>query len=171
MDQNIIGVFEDEQMLIQALRKINAAKISIRNVFTPYPVHEVFKIMSIKTNISYWAFFYSLLGLGLTYAFLYWTSVIDYPLIYGGKPLHSAPSFIIICFVNTISFSVPLTVLTFLIKTRLYPGKRPEITSEKITDDAFIVIIDKKRGFLQKNLKEIHSILKDNGAVEIMENP
>lgn len=169
MNTKIIGIFEEEKLLITALKKINEEKIEINEVFTPYPVHEVFNIMKIKTTIPITTFLYALLGLVISYVFLYWSSVIDYPLIYGGKPLHSIPSFIIICFVSMISVAVLLSVITFLIRTRLYPGKKPVIHDNRITDNAFIVLIDKKPGMSPQNIKTINSILKDNGAIEILE--
>jgi hypothetical protein len=170
MNTKIIGIFEEEKLLISALKKINEEKIGISEVFTPYPVHEVFNIMKIKTTIPFTTFLYALLGLVISYVFIYWSSVIDYPLIYGGKPLHSVPSFIIICFVTMISVSVLLSVITFLIRTRLYPGKKPVIHDKRITDNAFIVLIDKKPGMSAQKIKIINSILKDNGAIEILEN-
>jgi hypothetical protein len=169
MNTKIIGIFEEEELLLAALKKINEEKIAIKEVFTPYPVHEVFNIMKIKTTIPFTTFLYALLGLVVSYVFLYWSSVIDYPLIYGGKPLHSIPSFIIICFVTMISVSVLLSVVTFLIRTRLYPGKKPVILDKRITDNAFIVLIDKEPGMSPQKIKIINSILKDNGAIEILE--
>ncbi|MCK5703858.1 MAG: DUF3341 domain-containing protein [Cyclobacteriaceae bacterium] len=169
MNTKIIGIFEEEKLLITALKKISEEKIDINEVFTPYPVHEVFNIMKLKSTIPITSFLYALLGLVVSYVFLYWTSVIDYPLIYGGKPLHSIPSFIIICFVSMISVSVLLSVVTFLIRTRLYPGKKPVIHDKRITDNAFIVLIDKKLGMSPKKITAINSILKDNGAIEIFE--
>jgi hypothetical protein len=170
MNTKIIGIFEEEKLLISALKKINEEKIGISEVFTPYPVHEVFNIMKIKTTIPFTTFLYALLGLVISYVFIYWSSVIDYPLIYGGKPLHSVPSFIIICFVTMISVSVLLSVITFLIRTRLYPGKKPVIHDKRITDNVFMILIDRKPGMTAQKIKMINSILKDNGAIEILEN-
>lgn len=169
MNTKIIGIFEEEKLLITALKKISEEKIEINEVFSPYPVHEVFNIMKLKSTIPFTSLLYALLGLVVSYVYLYWTSVIDYPLIYGGKPLHSIPSFIIICFVSMISVSVLLSVITFLIRTRLYPGKKPVIHDNRITDNVFIVLIDKKPGMSPQNIKTINSILKDNGAIEILE--
>jgi hypothetical protein len=170
MNTRIIGIFEEEKLLITALKKINEEKIRINEVFTPYPVHEVFNILKMKTTIPFTTFLYALLGLVISYLFIYWSSVIDYPLIYGGKPLHSVPSFIIICFVTTISVSVLLSVITFLIRTRLYPGKKPVIHDKRITDNVFIILIDKKPEMSAQKIKMINSILKNNGAVKILEN-
>ena len=169
MSSSIIAIYREEKLLLSALRKMNDENIAINDVFTPYPLHEVFKIMNIKTRIPFATFIYAVFGIFISYAFLYWTSVIDYPLVYGGKPLNSIPSFIIITFVTMISLSVLLTVLTFLFRTKLYPGKKPLILDLRITDNAFVIVIDKKPDMSFKEIKRINSILVEYGAIEILE--
>ena len=169
MNTAIIGIYNQEELLISALKKISEAKIEINEVFTPYPVHEVFKILKRKTRIPLYTFLFALLGLVISYTFIYWASVISYPLIYGGKPLHSIPSFIIIGFVSMISLSVLLSFITFLFQTKLFPGKKPKILDSRITDHAFVVLIDRKPEMSAVDVKNINSILKDNGAIEVFE--
>jgi hypothetical protein len=50
----------------------------------------------------------------LGYALCYWTSVISYPLIIGGKPVHSAPAFIVPTFETTILIAAFAAVLGML---------------------------------------------------------
>lgn len=169
MKSVILGIYEAEELLISTLKKISSEKIEISEVFTPYPVHEVFKIMKKKTNIAFVTFFFVLLGLILSYTYAYWTSVISYPLIYGGKPTHSIPSFILIGFVSMISMGVLCSVIVFLFKTRLFPGKKPVILDFRITDHAFVIVIDKKPEMSENDLKTINSLLFDNGAIEVFE--
>ena len=169
MKTAIIGIYEEEEFLISALKKIQEAGVDINEVFSPYPVHEVFKILKRKTRLPIATFLFSLSGLVLSYILLYWTSVISYPLMYGGKPYHSIPSFIIISFISMIAIGVLLSVITFFIRTRLYPGKKPVIHDKRITDNAFIVLIDKNPGMSLQKIKTINSILKDNGAIEVIE--
>jgi len=102
MNTTILGVYEDEKLLISALKRIQDEKIEIREVYSPYPVHEVFKILKRKTRLPLATFLFTLFGAIFTYLFLYWASVRSYPLIFGGKPLHSVPSFILISFVMMI---------------------------------------------------------------------
>ena len=168
MSASIIGIFEREELLISALKKICESKIEINEVFTPYPVHEVFKILKRKTRLPLATLLFAVLGLIFSYSYLYWTSVISYPLIYGGKPLHSIPSFIIIGFVSMISLAVLLSFITFLITTRLFPGKRPLIHDTRITNHAFVVLIDRTPEMSRNDLKTITSLLNENGAVEVL---
>ncbi|HBH83729.1 MAG: hypothetical protein A2X05_01680 [Bacteroidetes bacterium GWE2_41_25] len=165
----ILGVYEDEELLISALQKLQDEKIEISEVLTPYPVHEVFKIMKRKTRLPLATFLFCVLGVILTYLFLYWASVLSYPLIFGGKPLNSIPSFILICFVMMIFFGVFLSVIAFFVRSKLYPGKKAKIHYPRITDNAFVIMIDKKPEMSSNDIKQLNSILKDHGAVEVLE--
>ena len=169
MSPHIIGIFEDEKGLISALKKIRDKNIYITEVFTPYPVHEVFRIMKRKTKMQIATFLFAAFGLVLSYGFIYWTSVISYPLIYGGKPYHAIPSFIIICFVTTICVAILLSVITFFVRSRLYPGKTPVIIDERITDNAFVIMINIEKETSSEDITMINSLLMQNGAVEVIE--
>ena len=170
MKTNIIGIFKEEGLLISALRIIRDKNIEIAEVFSPYPIHEVFKIMNRKTKFQIATLLFAALGLVLSYFGLYWTSVISYPLVYGGKPYHSIPSFIIICFVTTICVAVILSVVAFFIRSRLYPGKKPTIIDYRITDNAFVILINTNPGMSSADIKTINSLMMENGAVEVIEN-
>lgn len=169
MKEVFVGVFDEERLLLSALLEMTKKKIEVNEVYTPYPVHAVFKILKRKTKLPIATFLFAILGLVMSYMFIYWTSVIDYPLIYGGKPIHSIPSFILIAFVSMISLSVFLSVISFLIRTRLYPGKKAIIHDPRITNYAFVMLIDKKPEMTTNELKTINSLLKENGAIEVIE--
>lgn len=169
MNTTIIGVYKKEELLISALKKINEKKIEIIEVITPYPIHEVFKILQQKTRLPIVTFLFAIIGLVSTYLFLYWTSIVSYPLVYGGKPLHSIPSFIVISYEMMIFFGIVFSVIAFLIRSKLYPSKKAKIYHLKLTDNAFGILIDKKPEMSSSDIKTINSILKENGAVEVFE--
>lgn len=168
MKNSIIAIFDDEDLLVSALKKTCESNIEIAEVYTPYPIHEVFNIMKRKTRFQIATFLFAAFGLVVSYIYIYWTSVISYPLIYGGKPYHSMPSFIIICFVTTICIAILLSVITFFIKSRLYPGKTPTIIDSRITDNAFVILINKKSEMTANDIKNINTLFKTNGAIEVI---
>ena len=169
MKTSILGIFEEEGLLIAALKNIRNKNIEVTEVYTPYPIHEVFEIMKRKTKLQIATFLFAAFGLVLSYVFIYWTSVISYPLTYGGKPYHAIPSFIIICFVTTICVAILLSVITFFIRSRLYPGKKPTIVDPRITDNAFVILIHKQPEMTSGDIETINSLLMKNGAVEVIE--
>lgn len=164
-NNNFIGVFDNESVLIDAIKSINKSGIKIKNVFTPYPIHEVFHELGLKTRFPYFAFVFGVLGTTLTFAFLYWTTVIDFPITIGGKPNLSL-SFVIIMFVMTINIGIVLALVSFFTVQKLFPGKVAVIIHPDITDDKYVVVIEKKKEISKIEAAEIINLLKKNGAIE-----
>lgn len=167
---NIIGVYNDPDILVSAIRRIREDGIKIKNVFSPFPIHEVFEALGLKTRLPYLTFLYGVIGVGLTFAFLYWTSVVNYPLKFGGKPLNSL-SFIIVMFVATILVATVLTFITFFIRANIGPGKKAVMIEPRTTDDKFAIIIEREEGMTDEEVKRINDTLRETGAEEIREEP
>lgn len=163
---NIIGVYDDPDVLVDAIKKAQDDGVKIKNVFSPFPIHEVFEALGLKTRIPYMTFIYGVFGVLVTYAFLYWTSVISYPLKFGGKPLNSL-SFVIILFVMTINIATFLTFMTFFIRQKLWPGKEVVMVDPASTDDKFIITVDKEEEMPAEEVKRIKKVLEDAGAVDV----
>jgi hypothetical protein len=165
---NIIGIYDDPDVLIAAAKKLKEKDVRIKNIFSPFPIHELWDILGLKTRLPLLTFIYGTVGLVAIYAFLYWTSVVNYPLKFGGKPLNSL-SFIIIMFVGTIFVAVLFTFMTFFIRQKIGPGKKAVMIDPRTTDDKFAIVIEKPAGITDEEVKRITSILKETGAVEISE--
>ncbi len=165
-NNNFFGVFDSEELLIGAIKDIKYNNVKIKNVFSPYPIHEVFHELGLKTRFPYVAFIFGLIGAALTFAFLYWTNVINFPITIGGKP-HLSLSFIVIMFVMTINIGIVLSLLSFFTVQKLYPGKNPVIIHEDIMNDKFIIVIEKKDEISDYEINEIEELLFKNGAIEI----
>lgn len=161
----IFGVFDDEDKLVSSLKKLKENNVKIADVISPYPVEEVFHVLKLKTRLPVAAFFYGLIGLMATFGFLYWTSVISYPLVYGGKPQNTL-SFVIVIFVMVIFVTILFTLLTYFIREKKGPGAKPQIEFPGITDDKFLIVIDKSEDM---DIKAINDVFKAGGAIEITE--
>ncbi len=165
---NIIGVYDDPDVLVSAIKKVKESGIKIKNVFSPFPIHEVFEVLGLKTRIPYMTFMYGVFGVLITYAFLYWTSVISYPLKFGGKPLNSL-SFIIILFVMTINIATFLTFMTFFIRQKLGPGKKVVMIEPASVDDKFVITVEKDKDMTAEEAGKIKKILQEAGAIDVKE--
>ena len=164
--RHIIGVFEDEFSLVRAVEEMKGKDIRIEEVYTPYPVHEVIHAMGKKSYLQVFAYFYGLFGALAVLAFLYWTSVISWPINYGGKPFNSFPSFIIITIILTIFIVTIASLATFSGRAKLWPGKKHRIYDHRATDDRFVVVVslsDPKAG----DENAVQKIFRGNGALEI----
>ncbi len=165
--QHIIGVYGDEDKFINALRELKEKNMGAQEVYTPYPIHEVFTLLERKTRFTYAAFVYGLAAVIGVLSFLYYTSVIDWPLNFGGKPTNAFPSFIVIILVLTILSITILSLFTFSIVARLYPGKAAKMPDFRATDDKYVLVVE-KTGDGQRETT-VKSIIREAGAEEIYE--
>ncbi len=163
-----IGVFDDEEKLLSSIRKLQEGGYDIHDIFMPYPIHEVLHLLKRKTRLPLAAYFYGLMGALAVLAFLYYTSVISWPIVYGGKPFNSFPSFIIITIVLTIFIVTISSLATFSAVSKLYPGRKNFIFDSRATDDMFIIVLD--RDVLgEEKYDDAGGILTEAGAVEVTE--
>jgi hypothetical protein len=166
---SIIGVYEDEDVLLKAIDELQENGVEIADVFSPIPIHGVFEKLKLTTRLPYATFIYGAFGTTVVFIFLYWTSVVSYPLKFGGKPLNTL-SFIIIMFVLTIFIGTLFTFLTYFIREKMYPGKQVDIPVPRTTNDQFALLVTKKHDMKEADLKKINDLLKKSGAIEIKES-
>lgn len=98
MKDNIYGLmaeFDTTTELVVAAEKVRDAGYTKTDAFSPFPIHEMDRALGIKRSIlSYLVFGGGVTGLLLGLALQYYTHVIDYPIIVGGRPYFSLPSFV-----------------------------------------------------------------------------
>ncbi len=56
-------------------------------------------------------------------------------------PLVSVPAFVPVTFEVMVLFAGVGTVLTFLLRSKLFPGKKPRVVYEGVTDDRFVLVL------------------------------
>jgi len=165
-NSHILGVFDDPDTISSAVDELLKNNIVVKDVFSPFPLEHVWKKLKLKTRIPLATFLYGAFGTASVYAFLYWSSVVNYPLIFGGKPANSL-SFVIIMFVIAILSGVIFTLLTFLIREKLWPGKHVELPDPRTTDDKFVIVIEESQQMDEVSVQKIDDLLKSSGAVEV----
>jgi len=169
MKTNILGIYDDEDALLHAVDKLQANGIEVADVMSPFPVHGIFERLKLTTRLPYATFIYGAVGAVFVFIFLYWTSVVSYPLKFGGKPLNTL-SFIIIIFVMVIFIGTLLTFLTYFGIEKMFPGKKVELPYPESTNDKFVIVIEKKSEMANAVVKNINDLLKETGASEILES-
>jgi hypothetical protein len=163
-----IGVFDEEEKFISSLKILQEQKYSIHEVFTPYPINEVLHLLKRKTKLPTAAYFFGMFGIIVTLAFLYYTSVISWPIDYGGKPFNSFPSFIVVTIVVTILIVTIFSLALFSGRSKLYPGRDNTIFDNRATDDKFIIVVDTE--VLDKpSASRAGDSMKAEGAIEVFD--
>ena len=134
--------FDDEVPLLEAVRKLRDSKEIIVDVLSPFPVHGLDEALSIKrSRIPVGGFIFCALGAILAFGFQAWVFTKSYPLIIGGKPFFSVPTFIPITFEMTVLFAGLSMVAALLIRSKLKPDIRFKPVDERITDDMFVILV------------------------------
>ena len=92
--------------------------------------------------------------------------IVDWPQDIGGKPsfsfIDNMPAFVPIMFELTVFFAAHLMVITFYLRSRLWPFKAAENPDVRTTDDHFLMEVA-----LHGNEDDLISFFKNTGAVEV----
>ncbi len=144
LDKTILyAMYTDEEVLLDAVREIREQGVEIWDVFTPFPVHGLDPILGLKESRLHIAgFVYGLFGTCTAFGFMTWVFTRDWPIIFGGKPYFSAPSFIPITFEFTVLMAAIGMVVTFYLVCGLGPGITNPYLDPRITDDHFCIAFD-----------------------------
>ncbi len=166
-DTKIHAYYDDDDVLMHAVKKVKAAKHHIEEVYCPFPVHGLDKAMGLApTRIAITSFMYGCLGLAVAIVLMNYIMIQDWPMNIGGKPSFSytenMPAFVPIMFEMTVFFAAHLMVITFYLRSKLWPFKDAENPDVRSTDDHFVMEIE-----VHNNEKELKELLIETGAVEL----
>lgn len=163
----LYGLYDDEQDLISAIRTANKDHLDIMDVFTPFPVHGLDPILGLKESRLHQAgFVYGSMGTLTAFLFMTWVFTRDWPIIFGGKPYWSVPSFIPITFELTVLFAAIGMVVTFYTVCGLAPGVTNPVLDNRITDDKFCIAFQ-TNDYSDEQINRLKSFFSGTGASEV----
>ncbi len=163
----IHAIYTDDDVLLSAVKKVKAEKYHIEEIYTPFPVHGLDKVMGLEpTRLAIAAFMYGCVGLIVATVMMNYIMIEDWPMDIGGKPsfsyIENMPAFVPIMFELTVFFAAHLMVITFYLRSRMWPFKKAENPDPRTTDDHFLMEIA-----VTGNEESLATLLKETGAVEI----
>lgn len=165
----VVGVFNDEDVLLSAVKKIRGSGVKIHEVYSPFPVHGLDEQLGYKrTRLPIAAFLFGMTGTSLALIMQIGMLGFDWPMIIGGKDFWSIPPFIPVTFELTVLLSALGMVATFMIVSDMKPYKWPRQFDLRSTNDKHIMAIDLSINSA-KSKDELTRILKDAGAEEVNE--
>ena len=162
------ALYNDDDILMKAVKELRAKKYRIIEVYTPFPVHGLDKAMGLApTRIAITSFMYGLVGLSVATLMMNFIMIQDWPRNIGGKPsfsyLQNMPAFVPIMFELTVFFAAHLMVITFYLRSKIWPFRKAGNPDVRTTDDHFLIEIDAAN----HDLDELSKFLYDTGASEI----
>ncbi len=161
------AIYNDDDVLLSAVKMVKDEKFHIEEIYTPFPVHGLDKAMGLEpTRIAIASFIYGCIGFTVSILMMNYIMIEDWPMDIGGKPsfsyIENMPSFVPIMFELTVFFAAHLMVITFYMRSRIWPFKKAENPDPRTTDDHFLMEIE-----LLDNEEELTALLNETGAVEI----
>ena len=171
-NKHVHAIYDDDDKLLSAVKHLRSSGVSIKDVFTPFPVHGLDHALDLKpTRIAIAAFIYGCIGLTIAILMINYIMIVDWPQNIGGKPsfsfMENLPAFVPVIFELTVFFAGHLMVITFYMRSSLWPFKKAENPIPETTDDKFLIQITSF-----KDQKKLMSIIKqtDYHNIDIIEH-
>ena len=137
---NILGIYDEAAKAAAAARALRGAGLGRVTAFAPAFDHTVDAALGPgKSPVRAFTLAGGILGCALGFAFPIYT-VLDWPIITGGKAIVSLPPFVVIAFELTILFAALMTVAGFLLSSGL-PRLRPAPYDARFSQDRWGVLV------------------------------
>ncbi len=162
----ILGIFDDEDVLMNAVKDVRKSGIKIHEVYSPYPIHGLDEVLGYKrSKLPIAAFLFGLLGTILALTMQFYMNKFDWPMIIGGKDFASI-TFVPVTFEVTVLLAAFGMVGVFMVTSNLKPWGQPRIFDLRSTDDKHVMAIDIANN-ASLSTDVITEVLKNSGATEI----
>jgi hypothetical protein len=163
----IHAIYNDDDILMSAVKQTRAAKHHIEEIYTPFPVHGLDKAMGLEpTRLAICAFLYGVVGLSVATLMMNFIMIEDWPQDIGGKPsfsyLENLPAFVPIMFELTVFFAAHLMVITFYLRSIIWTFKEAENPDKRTTDDHFLMEVP-----VSGDEQKMEDFFFSTGAVEV----
>ena len=143
-------ILTSPEELLDKIKELKSEGKEIQEVYTPFYVHGLAEALGLKrTRLGKATFLYGLIGLFFGCWLTYFTMIKDWPMDIGGKPnatfWQNLPAFVPVIFELVVYFAAHLLVISFFIRSRLYPFKKAENPIKKSSDDKFVIQVRDKK--------------------------
>lgn len=167
----LLAEFDTTTEIVRAAELVRDAGFTKTDVFSPFPIHEMDQALGIKrTILPYMVFGGGIAGLLTGLALQYGTHVIDYPIIVGGRPFFSLPSFIPPMFELTILLASFAAVIGMLLLNGLPKPYHPVFNVPRFnlaTREKFFLLI--KADDPKFNYEETKSFMETLNPQEVFD--
>ncbi|MFN3648760.1 MAG: DUF3341 domain-containing protein [Armatimonadota bacterium] len=167
----LVAEFDDAHQVIHAAEAAKAAGFKYVDAYSPFPVEGLSEALGHRDYLIPWIMFVGgVLGAVGGFGLLYFTTVIDYPLNIGGRPLFAWPSFIPITFECTVLLSALSGIVGMFMVNGLPMPYHPVFNTpnfERATSDRFFLGIESTDPKFDR--AETRRFLEGLGALNVSE--
>jgi len=170
----LVGMYDDDAVFLKAIKNIRSEGLRIDDVFMPFPVHGFEEALGMKgSKLHVGGFWIGLLGCLFAFGFITFVSNQavygwSWPNNWGGKPNFAPLPWIPITFEVTVLSAAVSMFFAFIIRNTMFPGKKPIVFDERLTDHMFAITFDVSK-MTEDELTEARGLLTQHGAVELKE--
>jgi hypothetical protein len=175
----IVGVFAEEDQILSVTKAATDAGMPVHDTFTPYAVHGLDVAQKLpRSKLTFVAGAGGFTGLCTALFLQAYTQGIETPVLsgwpidVGGKPFLPWPAFVPVSFELTVLFGGLISAAGLLAFCGLFPGRKPRLHIDGVTNDRFAIAIDPKgRGYDEGRVRDLFA---QHGAIEVAfvgENP
>ena len=161
----ILGIYDRAKQAAVCVGAILDQDLGDVVTYSPVPDHALGQAMRVRVSpVRLFVLIGGLLGCATGFIFPIYT-VLDWPLITGGKPLISIPPFVVIAFELTILFATVGGMAGFLLLSRLPRVRGRPAPDMRFTNDMTGVVVT----CAPEQVAEVRACLEHTGASEIRE--
>ena len=170
----ILAEFDSAAAILHAAEKVRDAGYSRWDVFTPFPIHGMDRVMGLKNSLVGWVSLFMAAGAFFSVVGLIWfTNAFDYPLLVGGKPMFSVPMTFVPAYIMMILGGAVGALLGMFAFNELPRFHHPLFNSERfalVSRDKFSLLIGSTDPKFSET--ETRKLLESIGGahIEIIEN-
>ncbi len=163
MSVQLLGVFDDGSKAATAVAAVRGNNVGEVLVYSPTPNYAIDRALDMKISpVRTFTLVGGVLGCICGFALPIYT-VLDWPLITGGKSLISIPAFVVIAFELTILFGAIAGLAGFLGLSGLPSLRRKAVEDPRFSNDRFGVLVTCE----ESQRETVQRYLQDAGAEEV----
>lgn len=167
-----IARFETAAQLVGAAAAARKAGYRHLDAFAPFPVPGLAPALGFRERrIPALALLFGILGAAAGFFTQWYSAVIDYPIVVGGKPLASWQAFLPVTFETGVLSGVLAAIIAMLIGNRLPQPYHPVFNDsefDRASGDGFFLLIPSVSATAEERTTT-HDFLKGEGALNIRE--
>lgn len=162
----IVGVFDDEHSVLDAVYALNKLNFKVEDVFGPCPIHGIDHALGLKrSRLPYVTGAAGLFGLVTAMSFQIWSGAVSWPMIIGGKNFNAWQAYVPVAFEFTVLCAAFATVGAFFLRSKIFPMATESLVSKLVTISEFSIVVDNSSK--QYNVEAVSRKMKDLGASKV----
>jgi hypothetical protein len=170
----LMAEFASPEELLSAVRRTHAAGYRAVDAYSPFPIHGMDEALKLpRSPVPLLVLIGALAGTLLGFGLEYWVSVIEYPIVVGGKPYFSWPAFIPVAYETTILLGGLTAAISMLaingFPMPYHPVFNVERFSQAMIDRFFLCIEAKDPKFNREETKKFLEELQPYEVSEVEE--